>query len=36
MLVKGLTISLFWIIALWFLMKKIWDKGLKAYQAYGR
>ncbi len=34
--VKGLSISLFWIILLWFAMKAVWERGLKEYQAYGR
>jgi ABC-2 type transport system permease protein len=33
---KGLLISASWIIILWLLMKSIWAKGFKAYQAYGR
>lgn len=33
---KGLFISMFWAVALWFFMKTIWTKGLKVYQAYGR
>ena len=33
---KGIFISLTWIIILWFFMKSVWEKGLKAYQAYGR
>lgn len=34
--VKGILISFAWIFILWFLMKWIWQKGFKAYQAYGR
>jgi len=33
---KGLGIGIFWCGALYLSMKKVWDKGLKAYQAYGR
>ncbi|SRR4030043_739267 len=33
---KGIFISSVWILFLWLLMKSIWEKGLKAYQAYGR
>lgn len=35
-MLKGIVISFFWAIFLWFLMKLIWKKGLKVYQAYGR
>ncbi|OGM60385.1 hypothetical protein A3A75_04045 [Candidatus Woesebacteria bacterium RIFCSPLOWO2_01_FULL_39_10] len=34
--IKGLSISVFWVVFLWFSMKAIWQKGLKEYQAYGR
>jgi len=34
--IKGMLISLGWIFILWLLMKSIWEKGLRAYQAYGR
>lgn len=33
---RGNTISFFWIMVLWFLMNRIWQKGLKVYQAQGR
>lgn len=33
---KGIFISLFWAVSLWFILKAIWNKGLKAYQAHGR
>jgi ABC-2 type transport system permease protein len=33
---KGMGISIFWVIALWFFMKHVWNKGLKVYGAYGR
>ena len=35
-LVKGLYISLAWVFALFFAMKFIWKKGLKAYEGIGR
>lgn len=35
-LFSGLVISLVWLLILWFLMKFIWNKGLKVYQAFGR
>lgn len=35
-IVRGLSVSLFWAVLLWFLMKSIWGKGLKVYQAFGR
>lgn len=35
-LLKGISISVFWAIALWILMNAVWKKGLKVYQAYGR
>ena len=35
-LLKGLSISLFWAVLLWFLMKSVWCKGLKIYRAFGR
>ncbi len=35
-LVKGLAISFFWLVVLWFLMNQIWRLGLKAYRAEGR
>jgi len=35
-LIKGLYIGVVWIGILWFSMKYIWQKGLKAYQAFGR
>lgn len=35
-LIKGLTVSVVWVVVLWFAMKGVWKKGLKAYQAYGR
>jgi ABC-2 type transport system permease protein len=35
-LMKGLAVSSVWVLILWFVMKGVWNKGLKAYQAYGR
>jgi len=35
-IVRGLLVSLFWAVALCFLMKTIWNKGLRVYQAFGR
>lgn len=34
--IYGFAISIAWVIALWYSMKFIWAKGLKAYQAFGR
>src|SRR3990167_1574500 len=36
LLLKGIVVSLVWIVILWFFMKWVWNKGFKAYQAYGR
>lgn len=33
---KGLLISFIWLIILIYFFKFIWNKGIKAYQAYGR
>lgn len=33
---KGLLISVFWMAVLYFVLKKVWQKGLIAYQAYGK
>ena len=33
---KGIFISGIWVFFLWFVMKSVWKKGLKVYQAYGR
>jgi ABC-2 type transport system permease protein len=35
-IIKGLSISLFWAVALWFILKAVWSRGLKVYQAHGR
>ncbi len=32
----GVLVAFFWVIMLYFLMTKIWARGLKAYQAYGK
>jgi ABC-2 type transport system permease protein len=34
-LFTGLTISLLWLVGLWYLMNLVWKRGLRAYQAYG-
>jgi len=36
LILKGIIISVVWVLVLWFVMNWIWKKGLKAYQAYGR
>jgi len=33
-LVKPILISLLWLIAFWFILKKTWEKGLRNYAAY--
>lgn len=35
-ILKGLVISGFWAITLFYIMNFVWKKGLKVYQAYGR
>lgn len=35
-ILKGVFISFFWAVALWFAMNFIWKKGLKVYQEHGR
>lgn len=35
-MIYGIGISLIWLIVLWYFMRYVWGKGLKAYQAYGR
>ena len=35
-LLGGLAVSLFWVIVLYLVMRWLWNKGLKAYEAYGR
>ncbi len=34
--IQGFLISAVWVFALWFLMKSVWTRGLKVYQALGR
>jgi ABC-2 type transport system permease protein len=34
--IQGFVIAIIWAIVLWFSMKYVWSKGLKAYQAFGR
>ncbi|OGM12683.1 hypothetical protein A3A76_04180 [Candidatus Woesebacteria bacterium RIFCSPLOWO2_01_FULL_39_23] len=34
--VRGILISFVWVVILYLLMRSIWQKGLKVYQAYGR
>lgn len=36
MFLQGAYVSLLWAVALWYLMKFIWNRGLKVYQAFGR
>lgn len=36
MFLQGTYISLIWAIGLWYLMRFIWNKGMRAYQAFGR
>jgi len=33
---KGVFISFVWVVIFTYLLKKVWGKGLKAYQSYGR
>ena len=35
-LIQGFLISAAWAFVLWFAMKYVWARGLKAYQAFGR
>lgn len=32
----GIFVSLIWVVLLRFLLSRIWERGLKAYEAYGR
>ncbi len=34
--IKGLMVSLTWFIIFYFLVQRVWRKGLKIYEAYGR
>jgi ABC-2 type transport system permease protein len=33
---KGIFVSFFWAVILWFVMSSVWKRGLKVYQAHGR
>jgi len=35
-IVRGFTITAFWMFVLVFIMNTVWRKGLKVYQAYGK
>jgi ABC-2 type transport system permease protein len=35
-LVQGFIISALWAGVLYLIMRYVWNKGLKAYQAFGR
>lgn len=35
-MLKGIGMAFLWLIVLWFLMRNLWLRGLKSYQAYGR
>jgi len=35
-ILKSLIVSGIWSIALWMILKTVWQRGLKAYQAFGR
>jgi len=35
-ILSGLSISIFWTFAIYFIVKATWQKGLKSYTAYGR
>ncbi len=32
----GLSVSVFWTFAIYFIVRTVWQKGLKSYTAYGR
>lgn len=34
--IQGFIVSALWLAVLWVFMKYIWNRGLKAYQAFGR
>lgn len=36
LMLKGLMVGVFWSAVLWFSMRSLWTKGLKAYRAEGR
>jgi len=33
---KGIGIALFWVVALYLLMRYVWQRGLRVYQSHGR
>lgn len=35
-IIKGISISVFWSLGLTYMLKSLWQKGLKAYDAVGR
>ncbi|MGD8744377.1 MAG: ABC-2 family transporter protein [Candidatus Woesebacteria bacterium] len=35
-LLRGIAVSVFWVVALWFSLDKVWQRGLRVYQAHGR
>lgn len=35
-IVTGLSVSVFWTFAIYFIVRTVWQKGLKNYTAYGR
>jgi ABC-2 type transport system permease protein len=35
-LIQGFLVSTFWAFGLYFLMRYVWSRGLKVYQAFGR
>lgn len=35
-IISGLSVSAFWVLAIYFVVKTVWKKGLKSYTAYGR
>src|SRR3989338_6161894 len=35
-ILSGLSISAFWVFAIYFIVKLIWRKGIRSYTAYGR
>lgn len=34
--IQGFVVSFVWLVVLWFVMKYIWNKGLRVYQSLGR
>lgn len=35
-MLRGIFVSLIWASGLWIVLNAVWNRGLKAYQAYGR